>query len=459
MGMNKVIGIIMLALLGLSITPLAAQMVSAGVDNQVVATNSLLLYIERINLTINRVLTVAVEQNITIPENLTDNVEKAKELIAQAYEEAQAGNVTGALKLATLAMKTFAPVAVYVWKHVPVEAKEEYRKVMLENAIRLRLKELEKLKIMVQRMIEGNVTVPERLMEKLQLVEQILEQARVQLQNGNYENATKLVRNATIMLGQVTMYMHRWSHQLMHAISSYAMLGNMAGRIAVYIDRSINLTIQALENNRTNEALAMIQKTMTVIESAKNRLTRVIDIMKQHNINVTYIEPIENVTQALDTIQEYLAQAKQAIEDGNTTLAVALLIKAREVLGSTIEGIRETGLPQIIRKHIHQARKLVSMSDKAYQHMLMNAYMNVAKKLDHIMARLQYLHRKYLAGKITAEEFNNELEKTAKELKALKEHLQSNAPKWLIHKINMILKWIDEHTVVKVSTTTTKMKH
>ena len=451
--MNKVIGIIMLALLGLSITPLAIQVANAEVGNQVVVSNSVLIYIERINLTINRVLTIAVEQNITLPENLTVNAENAKELIVQAYEAAQAGNETDALKLATLALRTFAPVAVYIWKHVSIEAKEDYRRVMLENAIRLRLQELEKLKIMVQRMIEGNVTVPERLMEKLQLVEQILEQAKVQLQNGNYENATQLVKRATIMLGEVTRSMHQWSYQLMHAISSYAMFANMVGRIVVYIDRSINLTIQALENNRTNEALAVVSKTMIVVEGMKIRLIKVVDIMKQHGINETYIEPIENVTQILDTIQGYLAQAKQAIEEGDTTLALTLLIEAREVLSSSIEGIKETELPQIVREHIHQARRLVNITDKAYQYMLTRAYMQLAKRLDQIMAGLQYMYRQYQMGRMTEQEYMRELEKIAKGLKVLKDHLPPTVPDWVVQKIDIVLEWIEQHVPGKVTTT------
>lgn len=444
--MNKVIGIIMLALLGVSITSLATPVAEAERGNRVADWNPLLVYIERINLTINRVLAIAFMYNITLPENLATEAEKAKELIAQAYEAAQVGNETDALKLATAALKTFAPVTVYVWRHIPVEARENYCRVMLEKAIRLRLQKLEKLKTMVWRMIEENVTVPKRLIDKLQLIEQVLEQARMQLRNGNYENASQLVKHATAMLREATGSTRQCSHRLIHAISSYAMFAGIVGKITVYIDRSIELTIQALENNRTNEALIIVNRTMTAIEDMKARLQRVVNMMRQHNINDTYMRPIEYMTQILNTIQDYLVQAKQAIEEGNTTLALALLIDARETLNSSIEGIREIKLPQVLRKFMHQVRRRINTTDEANQYKLTRVFTHLAKRLDRIMARLQCMHRQYLMGIITEQEYIHQLEEIAEKLSKLKENLPPTTPNWIIEKIDTILEWIKENT-------------
>ncbi|HEW94345.1 hypothetical protein DRN87_03560, partial [Candidatus Geothermarchaeota archaeon] len=95
--------------------------------------------IDKISRRINYILSLAEEYNIEIPENLTDNTETAKELLANAsvivYDEP-----CKAIKMAIKASIVFAPVARYVASNLPEDVKSDLEKRRVECAVEARLR-------------------------------------------------------------------------------------------------------------------------------------------------------------------------------------------------------------------------------------------------------------------------------------------------------------------------------
>jgi len=186
--------------------------------------------IDKISRRIDYILSLAEKYNIEIPENLTDNIDLAKELLTNAsaivYDEP-----CKAIKLAIKASIVFAPVARYVASNLPEEVKSDLERRRVEYAVEARLRMVRKLKLVIERLENMSLPVPEAAVNAVDEAEAILSNAleKIEPPDAPVENSHHADGHVRRHQGHTTEHD---DHQGKHEHQPHQQVGQTRGQIS-----------------------------------------------------------------------------------------------------------------------------------------------------------------------------------------------------------------------------------
>ncbi len=411
--------------------------------------------IDRVSLFINRTLAVADRYNITIPANLTANVNESLSLLAQARSAAES-NATLAIQLAVRAARTFAPVHAYVWQHVPVNVREAVERVMLERGINVRLMIVERIKHVL--MFVQNVTGTNMSDEwsRIKQLENTIERMRVELNHGNITPVRHQMQIVDREIHQTCTGIARKNHEALLASSTLVISARKTLAFAVMLENAINTTESQLNQTGANaswsvERLEMLQyKTQMMAAWLNNILESIIGGQDNETINSTIVEALENMDNALNQTSTLLGDAAQALSQGDTQQAINLLSQAETVLEQAADNLSSvigTTLPSCpcIPEH-HSWWRHGGHERGSHHDMTGTNWTMIAHMVEHDMAKLQTAYAKYQSGTMSKQHYKHMLEEEYRKLEnILAELQQQGAPSWLIDEVQNAINWINTH--------------
>ncbi|MEB3844518.1 MAG: hypothetical protein LRS48_02405 [Desulfurococcales archaeon] len=411
--------------------------------------------IDRVSLFINRTLTVAERYNITIPANLTANVNESLSLLAQARSTAES-NATLAIQLAVRAAQTFAPVHAYVWQHVPVNVREVVERAMLEQGINVRLMIVERIKYML--MFMQNVTGTNMSDEwaRIKMLENTIEQMRVELNHGNITLVKHQMQIVDHEIHQTWMDAARKNHRALLASSALIISARKTLMFTVMLKNTINNTENQLNQTGTNTSwsiarLEMLQYKTQMMAAWLNNILESITSQDNGTINSTIIQALENLDSALNQTSTLLGDAIQALSQGDTQQAVNLLSQAETVLEQAADNLSSvigSTLPACPCAPGHHSWWEHGGHEQGPHHHNMTGanWTMIARMVEHDMAKLQRAYTKYQSGMMSKQHYKHMLEEEYEKLEnILAELQQQGAPSWLIDEVQNAINWINTH--------------
>ncbi|MCE4621977.1 MAG: hypothetical protein F7B19_01520 [Desulfurococcales archaeon] len=399
------------------------------------------MYINKISLFINKTLELAEKYNITIPENLTDNIETAKSLIAEAENALENGDIGQAIVYATKASNTFIDVAIYVWKQISPEERQGLKQERLINAVEARIMALHRVQVMIQKLEMAGVQV-DMLKNLTVRINQTLQQALEYARQGNLSVARQLMLQAEKQFGLTLKATYKLVNTKLHAVTAAASAMKGLNTVLSRITTHLNMTIQFIEEGRYDEALVQLNNTEEALTNLANALSRIKDAMVRQGVNETYIEAVDILLNATNTSAIYINESITALEANDTNTSIMYITMAINELTTAIEKVNETGLPQIIRKELRVLRGAAEKVRRAIIWDQARLYSAISVHVDREKAKLELLIQKYNNGEITRVRLLIEAGKTYRHMVMIKQSLDDRAPNWLIQKIDAFLNWI-----------------
>ncbi len=444
----KALAIALVALLVLPpVASLLAQAQAATVASQETgATTAQLaaqMYIKRIGVFINKTLLIAEKNNITIPENLTGLVNESKSLLAQAQQELEAGNVTGAVDLATEAADTFAPVAVYVWTHIPKNERQELAQYSLVRAINARLQALEKLSAYIGKLNESGVdTKP--LVEILDNVNATLQKALKLAEEGNLTAARALLKKADYMLMvEFKVALHNINKKI-HQVAACAAAFRGLARALETVTHRLNQTITLIEENETSQAISQLRGVNAKLASLSRVLERIYERVSEANPNSTTAQVLAILVNATLEAKDYVNASIASLEEGDANTSIVDITLAIETINDAISRINATQLPEILHKHVAKLHREAEKARMAIVHGHARVYSAMAFKVDMVKEHLEQLLAEYQNGTVSRQVVVRAFTHAYMMLERMKHALGHNAPQWLLEKINQTIQWIKQ---------------
>lgn len=450
---NKLLKATALGMIALVVLPALTVLGSAETTTtttapQGVGSIAAMKYVTSVKLKIERVMELADRYSITLPDELQERAEQAQELIGQAEQALEAGNYSGAVKLATMAAANIGPVAGYVWHNIPQEDRHELIGKYEQLALRVRVEVAGKLAEMM-RYLETNLSIelPAELKQKLQEAVDWLIRANESLAAGNLSDARFYMAKASVIFGLVTAGIHRYTHHYFDVVAAGAQATKAVIRVSIRLEIAINKTVELISAGNISEALQALDVLENVSNATAHRVSKMADLLERRGVNATVVEAVRNLAEALENVSIKAAEAAQALagEEPDTVTAIALLEEARNDLSSALQVLQDLRLPEKVRGVVRQAIEAVRVSDRAFEHMLVHALSGMARKLDHTLAKLQRTYQAYRSGRISEEQYLSVLNQVKQALETLKERIGDRAPEWLTQKIDYILNWIENH--------------
>jgi len=397
---------------------------------------------------IDAILSLAEKYGIELTENMTKRVELCKSILENATEIVEE-EPCKAVRMAVKACWIFKPVALYVLENIPEEEKETLRKNMLLRAIEVREKAVERLRSIVSWLEGKGIEVPDEVKENIDNAENLLTQARELVESGTYNvtDVKKLIGEASKALAKATLSLHRitggtWRRA---TLVNFSLL--RLGRVIIGMSRGINATMEAIEGNKTDEALETMSKIMDAMDGTAKYLENAINFTEARGIN-------ENLTVALKALRDSIVEAKQHVEDAKSSLEEGDTLTALSELETALNTITAT-----IEEHKHVFMRfhryvelMLTVSGKIHieigrriRYIALRKAARLVFCLEKIDMKLHVMYKLYQEGKISEEEFHNALDKAKTSLENLKERLEKlpRPPKAIIGKIDKILQWIE----------------
>ncbi|MCE4620788.1 MAG: hypothetical protein F7C33_07190 [Desulfurococcales archaeon] len=444
----KALAIALVALLVLPpVASLLAQAQATTVTSQATGANTAQLaaqmYIKRIGVFINKTLLIAEKKNITIPENLTGLINESKNLLAQAQQELEAGNVTGAVDLATKAADTFAPVAIYVWTHIPKNERKELTQYSLVRAINARLQALERLTAYISKLNESGVNT-KPLVEILDNVNATLQKALRLAEEGNLTAARALLKKADYMLMvEFKVALHNINKKI-HQVAACAAAFRGLARALETTTYRLNQTITLIEENKTSQAKAQLSGVDARLASLSRVLERIYQRVSESNPNSTTAQVLAILLNATVEAKDYVNASIASLEQGDANTSIVDITLAIETINDAISRINVTKLPEILHKHVEKLHREAEKARTAIVHGHARVYSAIAFKIDKVKEHLEQLLAKYQNGTVSRQVIVRAFTHAYTMLVRMKHALGHNAPQWLLEKINQTIQWIKQ---------------
>ncbi|RLG71012.1 MAG: hypothetical protein DRO23_12565 [Thermoprotei archaeon] len=447
MAWSRYVSLAIVALIVLSIlNVLSAVPISAQKDNLRVRVAKMVL--NGVSKRVDAILSLAEKYGIELTENMTKRVELCKNILENATEIVEE-EPCKAVRMAVKACWVFKPVALYVLENIPEEDKETLRKNILLRAIGVRENAVERLRSIVSWLEDKGIEVPDEVKENIDNAENLLTQARELVESGTYNvtDVKKLIGEASKVLAKATVSLHR----ITGGIWRKATLVNFSllrlGRVIIGISQGINATIEAIEENKTDEALETMSKIIDAMDRTAKYLENAINFTEARGIN-------ENLTVALKALRDSVIEAKQHVEDAKSSLEEGDALTALSELETALNTITVTieEYKHVFMRFHRYVEVLLTVSGKIHieigrriRYIALRKAARLVFCLEKIDMKLHAMYKLYQEGKISEEEFHSALNKAKTFLENLKERLEKlpRPPKAIIGKIDRILQWIE----------------
>ena len=462
----KVLGglIIVLVLSAITVIPVESLIASAADDNgsvnetgagskgnvsvsdmRVVAAKRL---IDRVRDRIENILSLAVEYNITIPENMTKLVDEAKTLLDNATRIVEE-KPCEAIRLAIRAAHVFRPVAVYVLSSLPESVREELTKNALERLVETRIEAVKRFEEKLGFLEEKNITIPRIVYEKIDQAKELLNQAKGILENNTYNASEirRIIHQVDKLLAEATIILYKYFGRMWHIFSlmdgAYHRL--IMGIVAV--TRAVNHTVRLVEENNTATAYNITSRLIQVVDRITEYLNKTLLLLEQRNASENATRLVETLYNTLVEVKSHLEQAKESLEARNTLTALDELKQTLDKLVTTLEENKD--LIKGIHHHLdmlkHTSRILAEALEKNIRRMAMRKATELVVFIARIKAKLNWLEKLYENGNITAEEYVNALTHVKTILENILEHLEKtpHLPEKLVEALEELINWID----------------
>jgi len=445
--MNRLVGLTLVALIAFSgLLPYIGQ--GIGLARESIPVDVATRIIGLVEARINMLLSLAEENGVTIPENLVDRVEEAKGLISQAYEIVD-DDPREAIKLSIRAAVVFAPVARYIVRNVPVEAFMEVRAPGLIKAIEVRLRAVYRLNETINWLEEHGINVPDDIKEMVVEARELLEDALSMIESGEYDpsQVARMVAEASRLIGIATGRLNRdlrmeWRMATIMVGVTHSIIVKLE-RIAI----SINKTIEAIvEDGDLEEVEVGISITLNHTLRLAEFIDRMIESGRIQDKEVRIA--LELARDTLIEVAGSLEIALDALDDGDTTIAVSALESALEKLDTLIDELLRYA-PEFIGRVKSLRRIMPTLREKfmsSIVDMMKNRVARGMLMIGMVKAGLDRVLEAYEDGRISKDVFLNILEHLEEMLLRMKERLESmpRPPRRLLDAIDGLLSEIAE---------------
>ena len=444
----KALAIALVALMVLPpVASLLAQAQATIVASQPTEANAAQLaaqmYIKRIGVFINNTLLIAEKKNIIIPSNLTSLINESQSLLAEAQQELEAGNLTGAVSLAAKAADTFAPVAIYVWTHIPESDRQELAQAGLVKAINARLQALVMLEAYIGRLNESGVNT-KPLVAILDKVNSTLHQALKEAEAGNLTVARALLKRADyILMVEFKLALHNINKKIHQVAACAAAFRGLAVALKTTTYK-LNETITLIEENKTGLAVAQLNGVKAKLTALAGVLERINDRVSEENPNSTIVQVLGLLLNATLEARAYVNASITSLEQGDANTSIVDITLAIETIDNAISSINSSNLPRILHRHMVELHKEAEKARRAIVQGHARVYSAIAFKVDKVKEHLEYLLARYENGTVPKQAVVKAFTHAYIMLERVKHALGKNAPQWLIDKINQTLQWIKQ---------------
>jgi len=396
---------------------------------------------------IDAVLNLAERYGISISENMTERVDSAKSILQNATEVVEE-EPCKAIRMAVKACWVFKPVAIYILKNIPEEEKATLRENILLKAIEARENALSRLKNVISWLEDRGVKIPEEISNNIALAEDLLNQARELIESGSYNasDVRTLIGDASKALAKATLALHRVTGNIWKATTlvNFSLL-RLRGAI-ILIGKAINATIEAIEANKTEEAIGIIDKTVNGMEQVITFLDKALETLERKNVNENVTEAVTALKNAMAEAKTHVEKARTSLEQGDTLSAISELETALDTIVTVVETYKHifVGFHRHIEVLLTVSGKIHITIGERLKIMALRKAAWLVFHLERMDMRLHMLYHLYEEGKVSEEEFHKALDNAKTLLENLKTRLEKlpRPPKPIIEKINRMLEWI-----------------
>ncbi len=441
-----VLGLLMIIALGLVVPYAASTQVYAsnGEEARKLVAQKV---VDMVRNRINRILNLANEYGIEIPENLQDNIQQANTLLDEASDKV-ATSPKEAIRLGIKASLVFAPVARYVVKNLPEDAIPVIINERLEKAIEVKLGLVERLNNTVTWLDERGIPYSEDVKTLLTASYEKLMQAKALLESGDYNTSdvAKLIGEASMKLGLATKTLYQSLHKDWVKVNIIAQAGI---QMKIHLERLIkilNSTIDALGSGEAN--LTEISQKLRYIAEASAKAADFIDR------NIGNMPEESNITKAMVVIRDALYDVSGLLNEAAVSLdnndvnsaisaiqaAIDRIFEAMDQAGDYLKDVRMKviKLREILPQMMHKLKM-------GLQNFVINKMSHLVFYVGLIDASLHAAYRKYNNGALSQDAFLNLLDRAENMLRTMLDRLNNtpHPPKLVIQKINSILDWIN----------------
>jgi|GEM_PF-1238117 exonuclease VII small subunit len=444
------IGLILMLVLSSVFTLMPAYPVSAGSEERGVPERVANIIINKISTRIDAVLALADEYGITIPDNLTIYIDKARSILANASELVEESPLE-AIKTAVRASGVFAPVAKYVLSNLPEEAKHELVEDRLETAVEVKLKMVASLENTIEWLENRSITVPDDIKTMVSDARSLLEEAQSLLESGEYEESdvAHLIAEASKLIGQATAALHKFARKgwILATFADKAVIGMFYASQKVTI--VLNRTINVLEDGDVDAAKDRLTDIINITDRLIEFMNRAIDMSGNYSeMGGNFTSALIILRDALVEARNYMLLALDALENDDVLTAVSYLEQAIDTINNTLSSV----MP-IFRGMHHYLKAVTSMFEKmknrfreAMENMFIHRLAKLVAGLETMEFRLKRAYKLYNQGIISGEKFLDMLNNAENVLTKILDNLNEmkNPPPMLVEKINNMLSWIEQ---------------
>lgn len=304
-------------------------------------TGTAKILVKLANQTVDRVLRLAEENNLILPEDLAARINETRSLLEQAYSKAEE-DPAEAIKTTLQAMEAFKPVTQYVLDQLNIGP--HVSENALVNAIDVHIRLIDSIKEKLNKTAEKhNITVPNEIWEKLDEMEDTLLKVKESLQAGNIT-----ISQAAKSLGAIKLMLHKVLREAAFNVSRTAFkarsMGMVVHRISGVVlaaEKAVNATIMAVENNRTKAAEAMLNRTIEAVDKALNTSTSVEVFASRYGIDGGLRDILEVVNNSLIEVKQHLVAARDSLKQGDINKALQELDAAYQKLSELVNYLKD----------------------------------------------------------------------------------------------------------------------
>jgi len=402
-------------------------------------------YIAKIEEFINKTLTLAEMYNVTLPDNLTVLVNQSLDLLEQAKAALEEGNATLAIQLANEASSTFADVAEYVWSSLSPEVKQELAAAQVEAAVQTRLMVAERLSLVLQQMNETCGCVPAQVAERVQMLVQMAEQARMALRMGDVSGAQQIVARFDVEARQTMQFALRQAQGTLEGVSAAVAAIRGAVQSIEAVADYINQTISLIEQNQTDLAIARLENATLRLDNLTVMLENIYAAAEAQGANETYLEAIMTLYNATVDARDLVNASIYSLEQNDTETAIAYLSMAVETLYNATLQVADLPLPGQVKAQVMNMAKVMGKLQAKMAVAAGDMYERISAFVDNTLARLQDLLEKYQQGQVSEAKVKAEFAKARQQLENILRIIQDDAPQDLVQKVQDAINWIDEN--------------
>jgi len=403
-------------------------------------------YITKIEEFINKTLTLAEMYNITLPDNLTVLVNQSFDLLEQARAALEEGNATLAIQLANEASSTFADVAVYVWSNLNPDVKQELMAAQVEAAVQTRLMVAERLSLVLEQMNETCGCVTAQIAERVQMLVQMAEQARMALKMGNVSGAQQIVARFDVEARQTMQFALRQAQGTLEGVSAAVAAIRGAVQSIEAVADYLNQTISLIEQNQTDLAIARLENATLRLDNLTVMLENIYTAAEAQGANETYLEAIMTLYNATVDARDLVNASIYSLEQNDTETAIAYISMAVETLYNATLQVADLPLPGQVKAQVMNMAKVMGKLQAKMAVATDDMYERISAFVDNTLARLQDLLEKYQAGQVSEAKVKAEFAKAKQQLENILRIIQDDAPQDLVQKVQDAINWIDENT-------------